>query len=102
MSSTEAAGAIAKLQGLSEERANKVFSLIEDLAELEALEDAEDLKDAREALAEMKAEAGSSPSSNVVTGSKAEFANIGEDIPLAETGPTVSYDQLRRELGLDR
>ena len=46
-----AAEAITKLQSLSEERANKVFSLIEDLAELEALENAADLKDAREALA---------------------------------------------------
>ena len=48
MSATEA---ITKLQGLSSERASKVISLIEDLAELEALENAADLKDAREALA---------------------------------------------------
>jgi hypothetical protein len=101
MSSTEAADAIAKLQVLSEERANKVFSLIEDLTELEALEDAEDLKDAREALAEMKEEVGSSPSSNMVTGSKTEFANSRTDGPLGETRPTIPYDQLRRELGLD-
>jgi hypothetical protein len=102
MSSTEAAEAIDKLKGLSEERANKVFSLIEDLAELEALEDAEDLKDAREALAEMEAEVGSSSSFNMVTGSKTEFANLHEDGPLGETRPTIPYDQLRRELGLDR
>lgn len=101
MSSTEAAQVLTKLQALSEERANKVCSLIEDLAELEALENAEDLKDAREALAEMKAEAASSPNPNKLT-SKTEFANTGEDLPLAETGPTIPYGQLRRELGLDR
>jgi len=65
-----AAEAIAKLQDLSEERASKVFSLIEDLAELEALENAADLKDAREAL--------------------------------AASGSTIPYEQLRREVGLDR
>ncbi|MBI5387206.1 MAG: type II toxin-antitoxin system Phd/YefM family antitoxin [Verrucomicrobia bacterium] len=65
-----ATDAITKLQNLSEERAGKVFSLIEDLAELEELEKAADLKAAREAL--------------------------------AEGGPTVPYEQLRREIGLDR
>lgn len=70
MSSTDVADAVAKLQNLSQERADRVLSLIEDLAELEALEDAEDLKEAREVL--------------------------------AETRPTISFDQLRRELGLDR
>jgi hypothetical protein len=44
--------AYAKLAGLSEERARRVLSLIEDLAELEAREEAEDLAAAREALAE--------------------------------------------------
>lgn len=62
--------AVAKLQGLSPERASKVVSLIEDLAELEALENAADLKAARTALADAQ--------------------------------PTISYDQLRDELGLDR
>jgi hypothetical protein len=62
--------AIAKLQSLSPERAEKVASLIEDLAELEALENAEDLKAAREAL--------------------------------ADPSPTIPYEQLRKEVGLDR
>ena len=44
--------AVAKLQTLSEERAARVVSLIEDLAELEARENAEDLAAAREALAD--------------------------------------------------
>ncbi len=52
MSSAEA---VTKLQSLSPERANKVFALIEDLAELEALEDTQDLLEARESLAETKA-----------------------------------------------
>lgn len=67
-----AAEAITKLQKLSPERANKVFALIEDLAELEVLENAEDLKDARASLAET--DAGS---------------------------PTVPYEQLHREAGLE-
>ena len=46
------AEAMAKMQSLSEERAARVISLIEDLAELEARENAEDLAAAREALAE--------------------------------------------------
>jgi hypothetical protein len=101
MSETEAATAITKLQALSEARANKVFSLIEDLAELEALENAEDLKDARDALAEMKAEAGLSPTPNAVTGNKTQFANIFEGAAPAVPGPTIPYSQLRRDLGLD-
>ncbi len=44
--------AVTMLQALSEERASRVLSLIEDLAELEAREDAEDLAAAREALAD--------------------------------------------------
>jgi hypothetical protein len=44
--------AIAKLQTLSEERAARIISLIEDLAELEARGDAEDLAAASEALKE--------------------------------------------------
>ncbi len=44
--------AVAKLQTLSDERAARVVSLIEDLAELEARENAEDLAAAREALAD--------------------------------------------------
>jgi hypothetical protein len=47
--------AVAKLQTLSDERAARVVSLIEDLAELEAREDAEDLAAAREALADIAA-----------------------------------------------
>ena len=46
---------IAKMQTLSEERAARVISLIDDLAELEARENAEDLAAAREALAEIAA-----------------------------------------------
>ena len=44
--------AYAKLSTLSDERAQRVLSLIEDLAELEARENAEDLAAAREALAD--------------------------------------------------
>ena len=43
---------IEKLQSLSPERAEKVVSLIDDLAEIEAQENAEDLKEAREVLAD--------------------------------------------------
>ncbi|MBI5387754.1 MAG: hypothetical protein HZA90_24090 [Verrucomicrobia bacterium] len=43
---------ISKLQSLSPERAERVVSLIDDLAELQALEDKQDLEDARAALAE--------------------------------------------------
>ena len=97
MSSTDVTEAVTKLKNLSEERAHKVLSLIEDLAELEALEDAADLKDAREVLAEVEAASPSSPA-----GAKAEFSNdSGDNLP-AETRPTILYDQLRRELGLDR
>ena len=56
--------ACSMLQTLSEERASRVVSLIEDLAELEAREDAEDLAAAREALA--------------------EYSKTGEAIPLEE------------------
>ncbi len=65
-----ASEAITKLQNLSEERARKVVSLIDDLAELEELENAADLKAAREAL--------------------------------SDPGPTIPYEQLRHEVGLDR
>ncbi len=78
-----------------------MFSLIEYSAELEALEDAEDLKDAREALAEVKTGAGVFSGSQAGTG-EVEFANTGEDVSVAESGQTISYDHLRRELGLDR
>ncbi len=40
----------SKMQALSEERAARVFSLIEDLVELQAREDEEDLADAQAAL----------------------------------------------------
>jgi hypothetical protein len=43
--------AYARLANLSEERAQRVLSLIEDLAELEALENAEDVVAARQVLA---------------------------------------------------
>ena len=43
--------AYARLANLSQERAQRVFSLIEDLADLEALENAEDLIAARQVLA---------------------------------------------------
>ncbi len=43
--------AVAKLENLSVERANKVVSLIDDLAELETLENDADLKAARATLA---------------------------------------------------
>ena len=46
------ADVVTKMQTLSEERAARVISLIEDLAELEARENAEDLAAAREALTE--------------------------------------------------
>lgn len=72
------------------------MSLIEDLAELEAIEDAEDLKEAREVLAEVKA-----ASSAGSTGANVELVNSSDDNLRAQTRPTISYDQLRRELGLD-
>ena len=65
-----ASEAITKLQNLSEERASRVLSLIEDLVELEALENAADLKAARQALADPE--------------------------------PVIPYEQLRRQMGLDR
>jgi hypothetical protein len=43
--------AYARLARLSEERARRVVSLIEDLADLEVLENAEDLAAARQVLA---------------------------------------------------
>ena len=52
MSSADATDAMAKLKHLSDARAQHVFSLIEDLTELEALETSADLKAAHEALAE--------------------------------------------------
>ena len=52
MSGTDLAEAIAKLEHLSEVRAQRVLSLIEDFIELEALENAADLKAARDALGE--------------------------------------------------
>jgi hypothetical protein len=52
VSKVELTEAIAKLGTLSDSRAKRVVSLIEDLTELEALENAADLKAARDALAE--------------------------------------------------
>jgi hypothetical protein len=63
--------AVAKLESLSEERAARVVSLIEDLAELEARENAEDLAAAREALTEYE-----------------------------RTGEAISLDELDKQLGL--
>ena len=48
----EASEIVAKMQTLSEDRAARVLSLIEDLAELEARENAEDLAAARASLAD--------------------------------------------------
>ena len=52
MSRADLAEAIAKLETLSDSRAERVLSLIEDSTELEALENAADLKAARDALGE--------------------------------------------------
>jgi hypothetical protein len=52
VSKAELVEAIAKLETLSDSRARRVVSLIEDLTELETLENAADLKAARDALAE--------------------------------------------------
>jgi hypothetical protein len=52
VSNVDLAEAIAKLETLSDVRAKRVLSLIEDLTELEALEDVADLKAARNALGE--------------------------------------------------
>lgn len=52
MSNADLTDAIAKLETLSDSRAKRVVSLIEDLTELEALENAADLKAARDALGE--------------------------------------------------
>ena len=46
--------AYAKLSALSDERAQRVLSLIEELAELEARENAEDLAAAHETLADVE------------------------------------------------
>ena len=99
MSSTDVAEAVTKLQNLSQERAGKVLSLIDDLVELEALEDVADLKDAREALAEIKAACNKT---KVPPSGGAQFINTDEGETRPENGPTIPYAQLRRELGLDR
>src|SRR5437773_6402369 len=52
MSKVELTDAIAKLETLSDARAKRIMSLIEDLTELEALENAADLKATRDALGE--------------------------------------------------
>ncbi len=54
MSSTQLKDAVAKLGRLSESRAERVVSLIDDLAELEALETTADLAAARAALGEVE------------------------------------------------
>ena len=63
--------ACAKLASLSDERAKRVFSLIDDLAELEAREEAEDLAAAHEALVEYE-----------------------------KTGEAISLDELEKQVGL--
>ena len=65
------ADAVEKMQSLSPERAARVVSMIDDLAELEALETAQDLIAARESLAEYK-----------------------------KTGEAVSLDDLEKRLGV--
>lgn len=52
---SEVTEAAAKMQTLSEERAARMVSLIEDLADLEARENEEDVAAAREALARIAA-----------------------------------------------
>ena len=52
VSNADLTEAIAKLETLSDSRAKRVVSLIEDLTELEALENTADLKAARDVLAE--------------------------------------------------
>jgi hypothetical protein len=52
VSKVELTDAISKLETLSDARAKRVVSLIEDLTDLEALENAADLKAARDGLAE--------------------------------------------------
>jgi hypothetical protein len=54
MSSTQLNDAVATLGRLSESRAERVVSLIDDLAELEALETTADLAAARAALGEVE------------------------------------------------
>jgi predicted DNA-binding protein len=99
MSSTEVTETVTKLQNLSQERARKVLSLIDDLVELEVLEDVADLKDAREALAEIKAACNET---KVPPSGDAQFINTDTGETLPENRPTISYEQLRRESGLDR
>ena len=94
MSATDVARALSKLQNLSPDRAEKVVSLIDDLAELEALEDAEDLKDAREALAEIKAASRGAPA-----GSSDGSAKPG---PVSEAEGAIPYEQFRRQLERER
>ena len=65
------ADAVEKIQSLSPERAARVVSLIDDLAELEAREVAEDLAAARQSLAEFQ-----------------------------KTGEAVSLDDLEKRLGV--
>jgi hypothetical protein len=93
MSSTDVAATVSKLQSLSPERAEKVLSLIDDLAELEALEDAEDLKDAREAIEEMRA-------SSAATSAPAQFINTADANLYPEIKTAIPWDQIRRELKL--
>lgn len=96
MSSTATSDAIAKLQSLSDERASKVVSLIEDLAELESLEDAEDLRDALEALKKLESnEATHRNSSAEGTPSAGGAQFINED-----ESATVSWEKLKSELNL--
>ena len=65
------ATAIEKIQSLSPERAARVVSLIDDLAELEAREAAEDLDAARQSLADYQ-----------------------------KTGKAISLDDLEKRLGV--
>ena len=68
--------AVAKMQTLSDERAARVVSMIEDLAELEARENAEDLAAAQAALARIAAGEQPVPWATVKTELDARIAEL--------------------------
>ena len=71
--------AVAKMQTLSDERAARVVSMIEDLAELEARENAEDLAAAQAALARIAAGEQPVPWATVQTELDARIAELEAD-----------------------
>ena len=71
--------AVAKMQTLSDERAARVVSMIEDLAELEARENAEDLAAAQAALARIAAGEQPVPWAVVKTELDARIAELEAD-----------------------